>query len=111
MLIQKRFNQPHIVSGRIHFIANIEARMRRLIIRHVLPGNRHPVHPIMHQGVIPEIRRISCGIKPQLPAVRRPENHLFPPIAKQIRLDNRPVILPQPWRCLDIYFHRSIKPS
>src|SRR5690606_37884039 len=72
-----------------HARADVEARVGRLVVGDVLPGDRRAVLGIVHQGVDAALGEVGRGVDPQRRVVRLAPDDLFAPVAEQIRGEGR----------------------
>ena len=80
------FDEDVWTNLRRHAIAKIEARMRRLVVADVLPGDCDAVLMVVHQRVEALRRRQCRRVDTQRGAVDLPPDDLLPPVTDDVGL-------------------------
>ena len=76
-------------SGILYFtVADVIAQVGWLVISHILPGDAHAVHMVVHKGGYAVLGGRGCGKYHQRGRiVPAPQNNFFPPVSQQIGLE------------------------
>ena len=70
---------------RFHPVAEVKARLRRLVVADILPGHAQPVLRVVHQSVKAVCGRDRRRVDAQFLVVGRPPDDFFAPVAENIR--------------------------
>src|SRR6266545_7135329 len=70
---------------RFHAFAQVEARMRGLVVADVLPRDGETVLRVVHQGTEPMLRRDGGGVDAQLLVVGGAPDDFLTPVPEQVR--------------------------
>ena len=72
-----------------HAGADVNARLRRLVIGNVLRCNAHPVNGIMHQCIEAVGSGLGSRVNAQRVIFAGPVNHFFTPVAEDVGGEGR----------------------
>ena len=78
------FRRDHGMGRSGHPFAQIETRVRRLIVSNILPRDAQSILRIVHQRVQPMGSRNRRRVDPQFFVVRRPEDDFFSPVSEEV---------------------------
>src|SRR5699024_6692467 len=83
----------------LHILSDIETWMRWLVICHILPGDTHPIHRILHERLKAVFCRSCSRVNTQLLTILGSPNHFFSPVAQQVGTQSRRSLGPVIGRC------------